>query len=272
MCFTRVLNKRDNRGRHLLVIVWGLCFVSLLACTASVPIGSQATPTVRTASGLRETIMPQPNKPTPAGDWNRRWLQHVPCEAPCFEGVTPGNTTIDQATQVWQFSPIIGKLSIWQLDHPILGNTIEIAANWLDESDHGAINALAIPVDQQVIIAMRVTHDHSITIGDVLNAYGQPSHIEATGFRDPDGVPNYFLAIEYVNHGFVISERFGKQKPHLNDALLFSRLTLFTQTDIGKKAAGSLAGISNRSRAWEGMKDFAYYCTDDEGGAICNRP
>src|SRR5947209_4744604 len=45
-------------------------------------------------------------KPAPPPDWQYRWLKGIPCKPPCFEGITPGKTTAEEAVKLLQQNPM----------------------------------------------------------------------------------------------------------------------------------------------------------------------
>ena len=38
-------------------------------------------------------------------DWLKKWLNNPACKSPCFENITPGITTVDEAESILKSSP-----------------------------------------------------------------------------------------------------------------------------------------------------------------------
>src|SRR5262249_40010397 len=55
----------------------------------------QSSGTTTTPETSPQFVMPTPieGKPAPPDDWTYRWLQGIPCVAPCWEGITVGQTS-----------------------------------------------------------------------------------------------------------------------------------------------------------------------------------
>jgi hypothetical protein len=63
-----------------------------------------------------------------------RWLQTIPCRAPCWEGVTPGQTTPAAAVRLLQQSPIITNVQQIEFHDVHLGY---ITWDWLTHQKGG---------------------------------------------------------------------------------------------------------------------------------------
>ncbi|MBU0491270.1 MAG: hypothetical protein KKB13_05410 [Chloroflexi bacterium] len=61
--------------------------------------------------------IPSP-KPPPPADWPTRWLKGIPCRPPCWEGITPGQTTAEEAVEILSRSPVIARANATTLPVP----------------------------------------------------------------------------------------------------------------------------------------------------------
>jgi len=106
----------------------------------------------------------------------------------------------------------------------------------------------------------------SFRLGDVIQSYGEPSHVIAKAFPRPDSEGfDYDLRILYRSQGFILLDG-GAIKPVLNADTLFGSVVFFALNEEGLRAA--LAGAADHPEwviPWQGMKDYDYYCTDIAG-------
>lgn len=90
----------------LVVISSGACVSMTKAPLSTLPVASSPVETARPSpsptemSSLTESALPE--------DWSYRWLKGIPCRPPCWEGITPGQTTAREAEEILRQSPIIG--------------------------------------------------------------------------------------------------------------------------------------------------------------------
>jgi hypothetical protein len=128
-----------------------------------------------------------PTKPTPTTGWQRAWLRQESCRAPCLDGVTPGQTTEEQAVAIWKKSPLFGAGDVQTMSFKgrvDMAGTFgdEIYAHWLDNTDNGEMQAEVSKDSPHTVTGIRVGFYRQITLGEVIEAYGEPSHIEAIAY------------------------------------------------------------------------------------------
>ena len=135
-----VPNRRLTSAVGMLV----LFLVSVTACVSQLPPSRTSTPTQSTGP-----IIASVTKESPPKDWTSRWLRGIPCQPPCWEGITPGKTTADEATGLLQKSSLIANVSITtSLMAPY---DKLIIWNWADNSKGGSTLAHAQTSDKDYI-------------------------------------------------------------------------------------------------------------------------
>ncbi len=247
---------------HGCVIVLALTALGLGACVSPPGVPGTTTSVKPTSSPTRH---PLPTKPSPLADWPYRWLKGVPCRPPCWEGVTPGHTAATEAVETLRQSPVIATAEI--TSSPLVTEMGVVIWSWVGKE--GREGGQAIFHAQEPSSPIYYLHPYlpaSFSLGDVIQAYGEPSHIIAKAFPRPDSEGfDYDLRILYRSHGFILLDG-GAIKPTLNADTLFGSVVFFALNDEGLRAA--LAGAADHPEwvvPWQGMKDFDYYCTDTKG-------
>jgi hypothetical protein len=108
----------------------------------------------------------------------------------------------------------------------------------------------------------------SFTLGEVIQAYGEPSHVVARAWVLPGSsdVAAYELSILYLSQGFILTLGDERMKPTLGVDTRLERVLFFAPGDEGLQAASPLwDAYPGRPTPWQGMKDFDYYCRATAG-------
>ncbi len=253
MLHTTSPGKRLPGLRAGIIVVLVVTVVGLGAC-----VSPQGTPS--TATLVKPTT--SPTKPLPPADWPYRWLKGIPCQPPCWEGITPGKTTAAEAVEILQRSPLIATVEI--ITVPLFPEERAVEWTWVSTGREGGVASFHVQKPSSPIYYLHPYLPASFSLGDVIQAYGEPSHIIAKVFYVEDNV-SYDLRILYRSQGFILLDG-GLSKPVLNMDTLFGSVIFFAPNDEGLRAA--LAGAADHPEwvvPWQGMKDFDYYCTDIKG-------
>lgn len=245
---------------HGYAIVLVLAAISLGACVS--PSGVPNTTTSLKAT-LSPTTPLSPTKPPPPADWPYRWLKGIPCQPPCWEGITPGQTTATEAVTILQCSPLIATVEITSV--PLLPTVGLVIWNWAGGKEGGEA-AFNTRTPSNLIYVVHPSFPITFRLGDVIQAYGEPSHVIARSHREPHSSDiSYDLSILYRSQGFILIGDAGRSKPTLSADTLVS-VTFFALNDEGLQAAlGGAAAYPEWLVPWRGMKDFDYYCRDIAG-------
>lgn len=224
------------------------------------------------------TSTPQPTglDHTPSG-FEKRWLQGIPCAPPCWEGITPGRSTLTEAVRLLQQSPAIQPQTVvfepWGEDDENRGS---IKWQWRGSKFGGHIYYYYFTQGEAIVtyiwpgLEAIPGADASFTLGEVIAAYGEPSHIHATGFygRHGDG-PFYTATFYYEKHGLALeSAGLYHSKPTLGPGLQLDRVTFLIEPVQPQRP--TFAGIPDDPdtgpQPWQGFKDFDVYCKDTSLG------
>ena len=230
------------------------------ACTSSQTI--EVAPAQATQTHLQTSVV----SPSPV-DWTHRWLQGIPCKAPCWESIMPGKTSPAEAIEVLLNSTFVTTAGIsTSPEFPNLG-----FVNWTysDGSTKGGA-VFNTKASSSVVYAISPGFPSPIRLGDVMKAHGEPKYIVATALRNPhgDGI-SYALRIIFWPQGILLSKD-GLDKLALDNDAAFEQVTFFQPTEQTLKI--ELAGLANHPEwlvPWRGMKGFDFYCKDKENGRVC---
>ena len=216
-----------------------------------------------TATSVQPT--PLPTKSPPSKDWPYQWLKGIPCRPPCWEGITPGQTTATEAVEILNRSPVIATVEM--TTSPLIPERGHVIWSWVGrEGREGGWATFHAQTPSSPIYIINPLFPASFRLGDVIQSYGEPSHIIAKAFHRPDseGV-DYNLIILYQSQGFALGTG-GRLKPVLSMDTLFDGVSFFALNDEGWQAAlGGAATYPEWVVPWQGMKDFDFYCRDETG-------
>ncbi len=146
--------------------------------TASMILMACATVTssTSTATATKQSTSVSSAASTNATLDDHGWLVKQPCAAPCWEGITPGVTTAEDAQKLLQqnasFSDV--KFYIPKVSQENSG----ITWNWRGTNDDGEADFDGSSVTH-VITTIRTSLPDPVTLGDVTAAYGYPNYVRA---------------------------------------------------------------------------------------------
>jgi len=199
---------------------------------------------------------------TPELDWDRRWLFDQPCAAPCWENISPGKTTADEAVIELSRNPLIRDVIVVTATLvPQLGS---LEWTWFDGS-YGGSAEFDASSDTGLIQVIKPFLANALPWEMVLEKLGEPTAIVAIGDHGPDinSPILYELFIFHQTRGLALLTFGGEVPPVLSPDLTFDMVVFF---DPSVASLDSLAPYVNWRtvdlRAWEGFREFSYYCHD----------
>jgi hypothetical protein len=224
----------------------------LIGSVACVPLHEKSNALVSPVS----TKLPMPT------EWPKRWLMGIPCRPPCWEGITPGNTSANEAVEFLAASSLVGIVRT-PIDH-LMPERGEVNWTWVDGSVGGRLIFEAQTISQ-TIYAIEPAFPTSFRLQNVIAAYGNPSHVIATAFRSPDlgGPISYDLSIIYLPLGLRLHTSSTSKPITLNADTKFEDVSF---SDTNDK---DLTAPQKFLVPWVGIKSFDFYCRDEENGNAC---
>lgn len=224
-----------------------------------------------TINPAAKSIMPQ--------DWQYRWLKGIPCQPPCWEGITPGQTTAKDGLNILQ---TISYITDAKLHPPAKNETYgSLDWSWTDGGRYkrnGAFDGSYLIYEPQTtneIIYLLRPDLPEYKFSEIVKSFGEPSHIIAVVTSDRASAGRnvfYNLYIVYLQQGFVLSNKFSSansSKPMINSELLFGGVEFFVSGVGGLESAHQ--NYTKLLVPWQGYKSFDYYCREESlDFKVCN--
>lgn len=200
--------------------------------------------------------------------WSLRWLQGMPCRAPCFEGVTPGESTAQDALRIWGRSKVMRNVRL----RPDIGGAKvrDVAWTWPSGEDGGS-GEFRVEGDQQ-IQQIDFWLRGVVQLGDVIASYGDPTHIAtyAACYPDRQGA-SYVLFVVFKRNSFALSSerKFGPESTWLmldNDTTFDYVRFYAAGADVRVPQVYGYGGEPNVLVPWRGPQPLGAYLRDYTGG------
>lgn len=193
-----------------------------------------------------------------------QWPAMQSCVAPCWEGITPGITSREEALKILENNDTFQDIEIYKnKDLPKDGG---IMWNWANSSADGELSfddSLENPIINQILVDFPM----STPLKDLVKVYGNPSY--AMVFAEPGGDigsgMTYSIEFYYIDLGF----SFG----FVNKGNVFTKPVVSLDTPVNglQFFAPSLDGLSLARGndvdtlkkiliPWQGTFDFDTYC------------
>lgn len=248
--------------------------IILTACMAPASRTMPATIIPSLTESVQATRLPTSSPVSqgvlPLGRKNN-WLKGVPCRAPCWEGITPGQTSGQQAMEILQRNPFIKDVEL--RSGPFYGDKGVLVWNWINGTPGGDLS-YHLGTPDQLVYQIR-PEISLVQLGEVIDAYGEPSHIVAAAEHGVDigSGTVYQLDFIWLSNGFAMRHSNSgpdlHTKPSFDSEMILWQVTFFIPTLDA--ASHVIPTGQNRVRLskWEGFKSFDYYCKDDSYGEVC---
>ena len=190
--------------------------------------------------------------------WERDWLAGIPCRPPCWEGITPGQTMASEAERILRQHFQVGKLNHFQFD--TIPYCIVYWERW--KNGYGGGN-VTYHRDTSIVSLIGLSFPHDFTLAEVMQAYGQPSHVLALAERNFERLNeiNYSLVVVYEPQGFLLLWHWMyPQRPVIDQRLSFRTVAFFEPTVEGLEYALGNPVHAELLVPWKGLVDFQEYC------------
>ncbi len=285
-----------NKANYLSLIM--LCWLSLVlvACSPDAKqnitnASVQSTPTIlnaatvtNTANSIKLTInITSPQAPSyppsvvttlipsiatsnlTASDWKYRWLKGIPCRAPCWEGITPGKTTMQEALDLLkQNSLVMGTPRVGPISHPEEGSTEFIDWEWtkLPAGYTGGYIVVGSELSAGKVVRIVPGYRTAYRLGDVIKMYGEPSYI-AAGYQKLENHSFYGIAVTFSSQGLFLYFS-ATEKPLINADLSFepptALLIFFVPGEEAYPKVPYYDEYNKYRKPWSGYNTFDFYC------------
>ena len=156
-CNVKILFNPNSRRSIFIFFIVGLLFIFLItAC--------------QFPSSSRTKLTPTPNPPS----WLSDWLNKPVCKPPCWEGITPGNTTFTETEKILTELPWI-KLNFGP-EKPT-PNYRRLKFTWQFIQPSKVLGYAYSDDEEDLTISLGFEGILTTKLKDVINNYGDPSHV-----------------------------------------------------------------------------------------------
>jgi len=187
------------------VLLWSLLVGACAPTSTPMPSPTATTPPTATAAPMLE-------------EWRNRWLQGIPCRAPCWEGVTPGETSVDDALRIWAASPLIRDVRRSRVN--LVSDQGQLVWNWTTGGEGGQAQFLRQDTNPK-ITGTGVALPWTYSLEEVIAAYGKPTHVVAHSRCFPDALgAEYNVAVYFLTNGFLLGEGSAFTPDTMNQPLI----------------------------------------------------
>lgn len=170
-----------------------------------------------------------------------------PCAAPCWRGITPGETSWRDARTILEDDPTIENLQV-KTDE----NSNAAAAEW--QQVGGPPCCQAFTEDGQTVSILFLRTAPEVSLGDVIEAHGDPAYAIGSPFSDDQAIVNLiYPAVPMVVYAFVP----GITGAVTADSEIIGVLYM-TQRDM------DLLEQTSSLHLWEGYDDYSAYRGDED--------
>jgi hypothetical protein len=258
-------NSNKYLVKKLRIILFILIVISFLSSCSSNNINKTSTsvifasPTITLSNDSVPSLPPYENKK----NWESEWLLGIPCAPPCFENIIPGKTSKDDAVSIMKRNTEISRLNI-------NGEIEMVEWEWSDGRLGGLFN-YSSHGSEKVVDLIQAFFTRPIEFKEIIESYGDPTHILASVTTDAHGDISYNTLVVYHDFGFALMP-VESNKPVINQDMEFTHsLMLYEPTVEGFNRAFSSWRVDSFTELvpWEGFKDFDFYCVDRTNGEVC---
>lgn len=209
-----------------------------------------ATPPTPTPTARITSVSPQV---TVIQDVARtRWLQSIPCKAPCFEGITPGVTSVDEAVAILKNSPYVDAGSVEIKDYTA-SEPKQRLVYWSWKTAPLPFNSAIADFDDPKH-TIRKIHPNmegiNFSLAELMQLFGEPSHVSA------DNVYTSNVRLYWADVGIYSWVARKQANFDILPATPMRYIRFFAPDALKEAMQSPLQPITK----WEGFKGFKYYC------------
>ncbi len=188
------------------------------------------------------------------------WLENPSCLPPCWEGMTPGQTTKQEALAIIEQHPLATDLEIYERATTDGEERGTAYWRWKGTTDEGGLVSF---LDSTVYAVTVSNPSKLLTFQDIIDAYGEPSYVKASAYPSSDGSYTiYRLGFVYLSQGFALGwSESNVRKPQFGPDWNEFNLYFFEPTLDGFGLAWAGSAVAGEDLVpWRGMLSFDDYC------------
>lgn len=137
-----------------------------------------------------------------------------PCEPPCWQGLTPGQSTEDDVLEFIQSSRFVDTRTVYRAAVSRGGQVVGTSIQWRSTAARSSnVDSNDFAIEGGVLKDMIIYPDYDVTLESLLQRYGPPDkfHVMVTGRH----VPLLQVTLFYPSYGFTASLELPVEEPVL---------------------------------------------------------
>lgn len=260
-----------------LVLHWSICLTACLGlanCTSVSDSVSnwEVVRQARLRATIQQAFRTTPTLPIPditvvvdktpqaitLEDYKQTWFRGDSCALPCWEGITPQETSLEEAIEVLNQHPLITDI------YPYDNETIGFFLNLHDRRYGGFLD---YQKQRPYTIQEIRLNLYSFSLGELIEAYGEPGYVLVSTHTSlmpkapSDGSSIYGIGVLYPELGFVV----GGYGDSIDAGQEIESVTFFgTPFELPldqrmRYIFGRMTG-STELIPWQGYQSFRFYC------------
>jgi hypothetical protein len=182
-----------------------------------------------------------------------------PCEPPCWQGLTPGESTLEDVNEFMRTSGFVSPLTVFRGRITRGGEAVGVSIRWDSMNGRGGGD---FAIEDGVLKDMFIYPSYHLTLEDLIDRYGPPEklHVMVTGLH----VPALEVTLFYPSYGFTADLELPVDEPVLRPESSIVRLwhsragPLETFIELGISYLGSYLGTSPEQWS-ESLRDWPGY-------------
>jgi len=153
------------------------------------------------------------------------------CVLPCWQGITPGLTTISDALQALENSPLICKNSL-QFDEPS-SSSGRAFWNWKDSVASPGDDYPVLKWEGGIVIRITLFLGTNVSVEEIIAKFGVPEQVSASDLGLPEAV-EWGVTLYYPSTGFAaqIISLSGPDEEELNPSDVITYIVLLAPSPI----------------------------------------
>jgi hypothetical protein len=177
--------------------------------------------------------------------WEYSWLRQKDCLIPCWLGITPFVTNLEEATMILQRQPFITNVKLSKYNP-------SVDWDWKDSAK--GTGSVKYNPSTNLVERILISFPKPFRLEDINKIHGEPSHVW-TGMQEV-----YYVNIVYLSKGILLYNTYEK-KPLIDKDLLVSGVILTKpSTSIDDFIHARNYPAPQVIPVWQGYKDWQFYC------------
>jgi hypothetical protein len=214
---------------------------------------------------IMPSLVPAPVS-NPIENWGMRWMNNEPCQAPCWENLTPGVTTVDESMLLLMDSPIN-----WVRYLP---KDNSISFEWRNKdniyySGYIELNSLVSPAVVKSIRLDVLSNNVGLELKNILTSFGEPQ-ISFTGRCAP--VALYSLDVYFPEYNTLFFIFDADSSIRLSPSLSFSSVLFSENINTSYQVWDDWQGYSAEYNIRKTVSSFQHNFQDSFDYSICSEP